>query len=82
MCLSSTAVPVKPHSCFDKKAMDYRQLQIMRPITIFPLHTFNLSVAQEITVRPVTTSFLQTANICRLLKCKNSIPEAYNSGFS
>jgi len=22
------------------------------------------------------------ANICRLLKCKNSISEAYNSGFS
>ena len=33
-------------------------------------------------LRPVATSFLQMTNICRLLKCKNSIPEAYNLGFS
>jgi hypothetical protein len=33
-------------------------------------------------LRPTTTSFLQMANICRLLKCKNPISEAYNFGFS
>lgn len=35
-------------SCFRKKAMEYRQLQIMRPITIFTLHTFNLSLPRRL----------------------------------
>jgi hypothetical protein len=31
-------------------------------------------------LRPAATSFLQMTNICRLLKCKNFISEAYNFG--
>jgi hypothetical protein len=82
MCLPKMPVPAKPPLLLIAKSHGIQVTSNNETDNNFYTPYIQPILSPGDYLRPTTTSFLQMANICRLLKCKNPISEAYNFGFS
>jgi hypothetical protein len=82
MCLPKIPVPAKPPLLLIAKSHGIQVTSNNETDNNFYTPYIQPILSPGDYLRPTTTSFLQMANICRLLKCKNPISEAYNFGFS